>query len=159
MSKIIAVADTHGDRAAIQIIRDAHPDAFLRIHCGDSELRKSDMLGYITVQGNADYPDEFPGGKLIRTSGHTILVKHGHDLFGSYPQYRYLAEEAKKYGCDILLFGHAHVFCDETVNGVRIINPGAVTNAKDGIRSYAELLIENDNVVVHRILYPQNCRM
>lgn len=41
----------------------------------------------------------------------------------------------------VFLFGHTHVKLDETVNGIRCLNPGSVSIPKDGSNSY--LIYEN----------------
>ena len=139
-------------------IRERHPDADLYIHCGDSEVMPDKIKDYITVQGNADYPGLYPGGKKIKIGSHAILVKHGHDMFGSYPHSKYLAKIAKEHGCDILLYGHSHVFCDEVADGVFIINPGSITNPKyGGDPSYAEIVLTDTDIIVKKIIYPNKC--
>ncbi len=47
--------------------------------------------------------------------------------------------------CDILLHGHTHVPRDETIGGVRFLNPGCVTRPNRGApASVAWLEIAND---------------
>ena len=58
-------------------------------------------------------------------------------------QLKYIAQREN---CDIALFGHTHIKCDETADGVRMINPGAVTYERDGSESYAVLEISEESV-------------
>ena len=49
----------------------------------------------------------------------------------------------------VFLFGHTHVKLDETINGIRCLNPGSVSIPKDGSHSY---LIYEDGSFSFRIL-------
>ena len=76
----------------------------------------------------ADYAELLVDGKLFHLS-------HGHH---QNPQALPPLPEGS-----IFLFGHTHVKQDETVNGIRCLNPGSVSIPKDGSHSY--LLYENGN--------------
>ena len=76
----------------------------------------------------ADYAELLVDGKLFHLS-------HGHH---QNPQALPPLPEGS-----IFLFGHTHVKLDETVNGIRCLNPGSVSIPKDGSHSF--LLYENGN--------------
>lgn len=61
---------------------------------------------------------DIPGGhKILLTHGHRYQVKSDHSI---------LAAIAKAKGCDIAVFGHTHMFCNEYQFGVHLLNPGAI---------------------------------
>ena len=152
-AKLIVLSDTHGNKESLELIRQAHPDADCFIHCGDSELRPEEMKDFITVQGNSDIAGMYPFVRRIEVGKYRILVKHGHDLFGKFVFPKELARHTADQKCNILLFGHSHEFCDEIINGIHIINPGAVTRPVNGSASYAEVIIDRNGVDVIRHNY------
>lgn len=74
----------------------------------------------------ADYAELLVDGKIFHLS-------HGHH---QNPQNLPPLPE----GC-VFLFGHTHVKLDETVDGIRCLNPGSVSIPKDGSHSF--LIYEN----------------
>ena len=74
----------------------------------------------------ADYAEILVDGRLFHLS-------HGHH---QNPQNLPPLPEGS-----IFLFGHTHVKLDETVGGIRCLNPGSVSIPKDGSHSY--LIYEN----------------
>ena len=82
----------------------------------------------------ADYAELLADGKLFHLS-------HGHH---QNPQNLPPLPEGS-----IFLFGHTHVKLDETVNGIRCLNPGSVSIPKDGSSSF---LLYEDGVFSFRVL-------
>ena len=74
----------------------------------------------------ADYAELLVDGKIFHLS-------HGHH---QNPQALPPLPEGS-----VFLFGHTHVKMDETVNGIRCLNPGSVSIPKDG--SHSCILYEN----------------
>ena len=74
----------------------------------------------------ADYAEILADGRLFHLS-------HGHH---QNPQNLPPLPEGS-----VFLFGHTHVKLDETVGGIRCLNPGSVSIPKDGSHSY--LIYEN----------------
>lgn len=60
--KILAVSDTHGDRAILETILKQQPDLDGYFYAGDSELPADDSLfqTYHAVEGNMDFDPNFP---------------------------------------------------------------------------------------------------
>ncbi len=82
----------------------------------------------------ADYAELLADGKLFHLS-------HGHH---QNPQNLPPLQEGS-----IFLFGHTHVKLDETINGIRCLNPGSVSIPKDGSNSF---LLYEDGVFSFRML-------
>lgn len=85
------------------------PDFYMvKGNCDDSSCG---LFGDIVING-------IPGGhKIFLTHGHRYQVKSDHSV---------LAAVAKAKGCDIAIFGHTHMFCNEYHFGVHLLNPGAL---------------------------------
>lgn len=134
--KILAVADSHRNFAALKKAFDAVPDADTVVHLGDGEsefmLLKSTNPGrtMIFVGGNCDSDDckqwqsiEACGVKIFCCHGHNHSVRKGVDE---------LVDAAKHYGCAVALYGHTHIRHTELVDGVYVMNPGSLDSPKDG---------------------------
>ncbi len=100
----------------------------------------------IAVRGNCEaevdqmvlpFPCMADYSQLV-VDGQTLFFTHGH-LF-SPDHLPPLPEKA------VFLYGHTHVKLDETVNGIRCLNPGSVSIPKDG--SHSCLIYENGDFSV-----------
>lgn len=97
----------------------------------------------LAVRGNCDaevdqmvlpFPCMADYAQLL-VDGKTFYLTHGHHAApNSLPPLP---------GGSIFLSGHTHVKLDETVGGVRCLNPGSVSIPKDGSHSY--LFYENEH--------------
>ena len=103
----------------------------------------------IAVRGNCEaevdqmvlpFPCMADYGELL-VDGKTFYLTHGHHLS---PQ----ALPPLPQG-SIFLSGHTHVKLDETVGGIRCLNPGSVSIPKDGSHSY---LIYEDGSFFFRVM-------
>lgn len=152
MKKIIVMSDTHGLKNAVQYIKDTYTDADLIIHCGDICLPKDYAKDLFIVCGNCDDPSLYESVRIYETEGHRILVTHGHMFFDSiFVNYNALARFAKRNECDIVCYGHSHIYDDRTVDGIRLLNPGSMNANRDMSNpSYIILTIDGDKVTTER---------
>jgi uncharacterized protein len=136
--RIGILSDTHGriaaTAAALEVLRAASPQLY--IHCGDvgGEAVFDLMAGLplMFVWGNTDY--DIPALRRYaenlgldcrdqwgeaEADGKRLAFTHGDEPA---LMRRLIAEGGYQY----LLYGHTHVAKDERINGVRVINPGAL---------------------------------
>ncbi len=149
--KIIVISDNHGFLDPVTKILERYPDADYFFHLGDSELPKQLLKGYACVRGNTDYDPDLPLRLRLTIGGHHILLTHGHrDLFmGSMEG---LVQRAKEADCDIVCFGHTHVYTDKVLRGVRLLNPGSIWHCRDGSAPcYMILELDEDSVQARRV--------
>ena len=149
--KIIVVSDNHGKRKWIDKIKQAHKDAYCFIHCGDTELHSNEMLGFVCVRGNNDFYD-YPDFKIVDIGKHKIFVTHGHRMM-LFMDRSVLVSKAKEYGCDIVCFGHTHIFEYQIVDGVHVINPGSITHNRDFSKPCYAIIDIDEEISVSRIEY------
>lgn len=145
--KIVLASDSHGDRLALMRIIYSNNDADYYWHLGDSqEMDASFITPFMSVRGNCDQDRSLPLERVIELAGHKILLMHGHTHFdGSIVS---LARHAKELDCDILLFGHTHIFMAEEVMGVYCINPGSCRSPRDSdMPTYALLYLDDEGNV------------
>lgn len=150
---IVAVSDTHGRHHVLPDIKALHPDALAYIHAGDSEVSEDELFGFVTVRGNNDvfYPME--EHRIISVLNKRILVVHGHQSF-MYRMKERMAEMAKDYACELVIYGHTHVFNVETIDDITLINPGSLHYNRDGSgTTYAVIYLEGNTIRVERQNY------
>ena len=146
MLTIPLVSDNHGETSVIRKILNDNVDSDYYLHCGDSCLDEKSIKPFSSVKGNNDYFYQYPSKKIIELKGNKILITHG-----TYYTYslNMLAEYAKEEGCNVVFYGHTHIYFDDYVNGVRLINPGSCYHNRDGSRPcYARINID-DNGKIH----------
>lgn len=144
--KIIVVSDSHGRNDLLSDLVNQHPDADAFLHCGDIEDEADSFPEYLIVQGNNDYCNDTPAQRVLPFGSHRILLVHSHQ-FSYRRREEQMIELAKKYGCDIICFGHTHVADYRKVHGFVLLNPGSLKYSRDGrLPSYAILQIDGDQV-------------
>lgn len=145
MTRLAIVGDTHVPSRASRIpewVREEIRQADHTIHTGDFDSpsayeRVVDLAdGNLTVaRGNVDPTDlDLPSTASVTLEGVTVVVTHGtgspagwHDRVA-----QTVREEA---GTDAVgVAGHTHEVTDETVDGVRLLNPGSATAASPANR-------------------------
>lgn len=149
--KLVVVADNHGRIEPIERVLREHRDADHYIHCGDYEIPEEYLKNFAVVFGNNDYNSTYPQSLVFDVANHRVLVMHGHHYvyIGNYNR---LVEKAKAEKCDVVFFGHTHIFTDITIDGIRLINPGSLAYNRDGTRpSYALVEIDENDITVKRI--------
>ena len=126
--KILVASDNHFNKQALKDIVNIHQDCDMYLHCGDSDLSPVELKPFVAVKGNNDFFGDFPKFRVIDTPKHSFYITHGH-LEGC--DYRRMGENAKKAGCDIVLYGHTHIYDDTIEDGIRFINPGSLSHNRD----------------------------
>lgn len=144
------ISDVHHASAHLDRIMPVINSSRCLFFCGDGlssmmNARGEILIPHILVRGNCDFYTDIDESACVTIDNVRALITHGHRQsakqgFGG------LVAAAKRNDCSLVLFGHTHVFCDKTIDGVRLINPGALL---DG--SYATLRLSNGMIVcTHR---------
>lgn len=133
MTRIVVISDTHGKNLDVlpSEIRDEVVNADIVVHCGDydrlpllNQLRRA-AKRFIGVFGNIDSIDiraELPDKAVFEVEGKRIGVIHPHWGGPPFGLEEAIAREFE--GVDMILFGHTHDICHQTINGVIFLNPG-----------------------------------
>ena len=151
MTKVILASDNHGNLANLKKLLALENDAAYYLHCGDSCMDEDEIRPFISVSGNVDYFN-FPMQRTIAIEGHSILMLHGHKYISAYSSFDPLVKLAKENNSQFVFFGHIHRFVDETIDGVRLINPGSLSyNRDESPECYARIIFDKDEVKVERI--------
>ncbi|GAB3689548.1 metallophosphoesterase [Salinarchaeum chitinilyticum] len=159
MPRIAICSDTHipSRRAALPgFVREELAAADCTIHAGDFDSRESyeaieDLAGDLTaVAGNTDPPMGLPRVAVRTVGGVTFVVTHGTGSKAK-PDYqeRVAGIVREQDGDAVGVSGHTHAVMDETVEGMRLLNPGSATGAAPADRATmyrAEVLDGNLNL-------------
>lgn len=150
--EIIVVSDSHGTYDQLSKVVNNYSNADFYFHCGDSELPKQYLSNFYGVEGNNDLYNEYPEHIIMDLNDcFRALVIHGHRQ-GVYSGMGNLVALAKKYDCNVVFFGHTHIFRQDYVDGVYIVNPGCLIYNRDFTPgSFARVVIENDKFSVTRL--------
>ena len=154
--KILLVSDNHGDRKSLEYVKQTFSDYDYFVHCGDSVMTDDELEGFICVRGNNDFlvSDKVPDHTVLEAGGHRIYICHGHMDFISYFHYDPMIRHARELGCDTVFFGHVHTYYDETVDGVRLLNPGSIRHNRDGSTpSFMLVHIDDEGIHATRMAY------
>lgn len=150
-SKLIVVSDSHGRFERLAKIVADHPDADAYIHCGDSETSPDHLLPFVSVEGNNDRFFTFKEQLVLEMAGLRILVIHSHQ-FIAYRRNAMLVKKAKALNCQLVFFGHSHIYEVTEMDGVTLINPGSCYYNRDGKKPcYAVVHIENRQIISQRV--------
>jgi len=154
----------------------------LVLHAGDvGELWVLDRLGTVAptlaVHGNDESPEAqaaLPYQLVVMASGTRLFLCHSHrrnreeelaaragDAWE--PKLAPLAAQAREHGAEVYVFGHLHIPCSRRVDGVLLVNPGAIASAsyftRQTVQSVAVLNLEQGiepQVFHHRVDGPGN---
>ncbi len=148
--QIIVVSDSHGRNEVFSKLRELHPNASAYISCGDTECSDEYLDGFVTVQGNNDPYNAYPKRVIIEVEDVRILVQHG-DRIPPLELTQRLSEYAIAENCQLMCYGHSHIFHVEEKNGVLLVNPGSIYYNRDySLPSYAIVTFENGVFSVER---------
>lgn len=154
--KLVVISDNHGRKEPLETIYQQHyKDTYCFIHCGDSELPNMFLDGYVVVQGNNDYYNAYPDHQVIQLGKHKALVIHGHRQM-VYRDHSVIKSIAARNDCDLVFYGHTHIFSFTKEDSFTILNPGSLYHNRDGSAPcYAIMYIDDitDEITVERINY------
>lgn len=147
-ARIALISDTHMPQRCLalpEVLFDLFGGADLVLHAGDvGELWVLDQLSRIApvvaVHGNDDSADsqrELPYQQVVTVAGVRMLLWHSHypdriDEMESRRDDRIIPKldrsvaRAKRAGARVALFGHWHIPLTHEVDGVLVVNPGAL---------------------------------
>lgn len=130
--RIAVISDTHSrlPDALCERIRDADEIWHLGDVCSPMIAVSLGKLAPLRlVRGNCDEEPGWPLTLDFTLGGHRFHLEH---IPTTHPP-----------ECDLFLHGHTHVPRDETVRGVRFLNPGCITRPKSAPPSFAWLTLED----------------
>ncbi|MDO4262538.1 MAG: metallophosphoesterase [Eubacteriales bacterium] len=146
--KFLIVSDTHGKERNLEAVLEKVGPLDGLIHLGDLEggenhIRKLVDAPLYMVAGNNDFYTDLPGELEVELGGHLAFLTHGHGYFVSRDSER-LAQEGRRRGADIVMYGHTHVPELERRDGMTILNPGSLSLPRQEGRKPSYIVMEID---------------
>lgn len=138
--KLIIASDSHGSMGILKQIMLREQPFYRFIHLGDGledylRLQRSlrglaradfncDAI-FEAVNGNSDPPGMYPEELVLKFDRINCLFTHGHH-YQVHQGLSTLVQTAKQNRAKYVFYGHTHRPSDETLHGIRLINPGTV---------------------------------
>jgi len=130
--KLGLISDTHG--AVPNAVYDALDGVDHILHAGDvgppDVITELESIAPVSaVLGNTDFGIDLPETRLIEFGGIKFLIHHIVDFPEPSRTVRALLMEERP---DVVVFGHTHMPCNESVDGVLYLNPGSPATPRGG---------------------------
>ena len=128
--KMVVISDIHyGSDNLVRIIPIINESNYL-IFCGDGLrqlmlFRDEIRVPIVCVKGNNDYNTKIAEHASIVLGQTRAFVTHGHKQ-NVRKGVGLLIDAARMKNCNLVFFGHTHVYYDYTAGGIHFINPGAL---------------------------------
>ena len=151
--KYLVVSDNHGDRdVLVDIVSTWEKKVDGMFHCGDSELKDSDVLWnkLVVVAGNCDYQPNFKKDVSLSIESDRVYMTHGH-LFNVNMGLTQLSFAAKEQEATLCFYGHTHKLKAEMVDGILYLNPGSISQPRgmySHLKTYAIVESTDDAIRV-----------
>ena len=131
MARIAVISDSHGRIDNLDFFTEQIGQADSLFFLGDivedaPKIANRLNTGFVAVRGNCDYRFDIPPERIVTWNKHRILLVHGH-LFSSPLALFY---KAKADNCSVVCFGHTHVPCMESKDGILLLNPGSLSRPR-----------------------------
>ncbi|WP_323674520.1 metallophosphoesterase [Halorubellus sp. PRR65] len=141
--RLVVFGDTHVPSRASSIpewVTDLVRDADHVVHTGDFDAESSyravrELAPDATVvAGNMDPAGlDLPDVETFELADVRFVVTHGTGPVESYRER--VRDVGREHDADVVLSGHTHEVLDETVDGIRLLNPGSATGAAPATRT------------------------
>lgn len=167
--RILVISDTHGEDYRIKnLIKLIRPDEIY--HLGDSQNECQNLIAMANgllpgmdlekkipvacVRGNCDWSSDLADQIVKRVGKHKILLLHGHKQHVNWGP-ELLASAAMEAEADIVLYGHTHIPRIDTFDGIRMMNPGSLSQPRqDGrVPSYGVINVDSSGEIDMAIRY------
>lgn len=159
--RILVVSDSHRKTGTLRDVLRKQPNVEMVLFLGDGvsdmeslrgELRPDQAL--VMVKGNNDWNCKEPLVREVWAGDTKILMMHGHTWQVKYGIGAAL-HTAKECGAKILLYGHTHIPSCDYVDGMYVMNPGALYAPLNGFPTYGLIEIVPKGIMPSIVkLYP-----
>lgn len=155
MKTVFVLADTHGNRTAIDGLLPVMAESDYIIHLGDTSqdgnyIRAKFPSKTYLLNGNCDFTKLGDDELALDIEDVKIFACHGH-MYSVKSTCANLVSRAKELGCSVALYGHTHNACECEIDGVLTVNPGTLSRYSKN--SYCYIVI-NGKKAVSKIVYP-----
>lgn len=154
--KVLVISDTHRNISNVEFVLEQIMPRGVQtvLHCGDNiddAKRLKALYPELTVHavyGNCDglgYGDDYT--KIVEVGGISIFMTHGNRYQVKYGDYEMLMIDAMAHDAQVAVCGHSHCAYLNRQEDFVMLNPGSISEPRDGYGySYAILDIEDEKV-------------
>jgi putative phosphoesterase len=156
--RIALLSDTHGNYPLALVALDQLKPVDLVLHLGDGceDMQIISTAIEVPVQvvaGNCDRSPGVPREVLLTVAGKSILLTHG-DQYRVKSGLGHLIAHARTLHADLVAYGHTHVAQQTDVDGMVLVNPGALAKVEPS-PSVALVTMTDDHLTVEIIAVQQ----
>lgn len=153
--KVLVISDTHGNISHVEDILERTIPLGVKavLHCGDyiTDARiigkRYPELEIYGVHGNCDIGFGAAYSEVVTLEGVNIFMTHGHRYSVKWEDYEDLYIDAVAHEAQLAICGHSHVAYLERREECTLLNPGSITQPRDGFGpSYAVLDLEGGKI-------------
>ena len=150
MKKVIVISDTHGNTSGINKVIGGDFDYlfFLGDCVSDLGTLVNDPRVKV-VRGNCDFFSAEKRDLIVQVEDMLMFLTHG-DEYGVKMTLSRLYDKVKELQPALVLFGHTHRAEDVVYNGIRFVNPGALSSVRGGVNSYLVINIDGDKYFIEK---------
>jgi hypothetical protein len=136
-------SDTHTHwQSMLEPVRKHRPEWVFHLGDNHSDIRQLAAvypeLCIRAVSGNCDFAVPVGPATALDWGGVRLYLCHGH-LHDVKRKMTGLAAAAKSASAKIAFYGHTHIAADDTLGGIRLINPGSPVCPRSGLPCYGLL--------------------
>ena len=150
--RILVISDSHKRGDLVEKIIQREPDAKEIFFLGDITPDIEEFVYLYTdknfhiVAGNCDFMSSYRSTDIVTVGTTRIFYTHGHTLGVKYGIER-LKNSAADNNCTIALYGHTHISRISYEDGLYIVNPGSISQSREGFNSYAVIDITDKGIM------------
>lgn len=152
--KILVLSDTHRSIRNVINLMSEMTDVDKIIHLGDLVRDAQDLKSIYNnisveyIAGNCDFFEgNIPKEKIMLIHGKKILITHGH-VYNVKRSYEEITNLFYSKHVDVVLFGHSHIPYLHYVGDGVLMNPGSISEPRDGrMPSYGIIEIDEKGKV------------
>lgn len=153
--KVLIISDTHGkiDHVTMVLERTIPLGVGAILHCGDYASDARLLQKYYPhievhyVYGNCDVGFGGAYSEVVEIEGVSFYMTHGHRYGVKWGEYDDLVIDAIAHEAQVAVCGHSHCAHIEWQDEVLVLNPGSITQPRDGrYPSYAIVEVKEGQI-------------
>lgn len=155
--KIGVLSDSHGNKFSLGRAIKALGQCDIIYHLGDyasdCKIIKENLdIPVITIRGNCDNKDEGILEIVQKIESVNIFLTHGHNYGVNFNIFK-LRFKALETDSKIVLYGHTHVGRIDLEEDIYFINPGSISEPRDGSKPSVAIIEINNRIIIPKLIH------
>jgi uncharacterized protein len=154
--KIGVLSDSHGDvfyiERAIEVLKGCNIIYHLGDYVRDCDIIRMKLrIPIVSIRGNCDLPTEGISEVVDEKEGINIFLTHGHNYAVKHNNFK-LRYKAMETNSKVVLYGHTHIAKIEKEEEIYYINPGSISEPRNGSTSSVAIIQISNGIVSPKIV-------